>query len=170
MSTKRSKIPSWCRATICSVSRRRKLDDIRKLGGNSPEDDLAFATAARVSEITQGVYSTLMRPAVRAMVTETSAELMRRSHPNRLRFEMFADENPLMRPVADWAETVRDNRRPVSPDNPFLAFERMVSDMIASGLEMWGKARDAATRRSSSIPTVLRLCRRWSVCAPTTPR
>ena len=25
----------------------RKLDDIRELGGNSPEDDLAFATAAR---------------------------------------------------------------------------------------------------------------------------
>jgi hypothetical protein len=35
----------------------RKLDDIRKLGGNSPEDDLAFATVARVSEITQGAYS-----------------------------------------------------------------------------------------------------------------
>ena len=123
----------------------RKLDDIRKIGGNSPEDDVAFATAARVSEVTQGVYSTLMRPAVRAMVTETSAELMRRSHPNRLRFETFADQNPLMRPIADWAETVRRDRRPVSPDNPFLAFERMASDMITSGLEMWGKARDAAT-------------------------
>jgi hypothetical protein len=123
----------------------RKLDDIRKIGGNSPEDDLAFATAARVSEVTQGVYSTLMRPVVRGVVTETSAELMRRAHPNRLRFEMFADENPLMRPVADWAEAVRGNRRPVSPDNPFLAFERMTSDMITSGLEMWGKARDAAT-------------------------
>jgi hypothetical protein len=58
---------------------------------------------------------------------------------------MFSDENPLMRPVEDWAETVRDNRRPASPNNPFLAFERMASDMIASGLEMWGKARDAAT-------------------------
>jgi pimeloyl-ACP methyl ester carboxylesterase len=123
----------------------RKLDDIREIGGNSPEDDLAFATAARVSEVTQGVYSSLMRPAVRAMVTETSAELIRRSHPNRLRFEMFADENPLMRPVADWAETVRRDRRPVSPENPFLAFEHMMSDMIASGLEMWGNARDAAT-------------------------
>ena len=123
----------------------RKLDDIRKIGGNSPEDDLAFATAARVSEVTQGIYSTLMRPAVRAMVTETSAELMRRSHPNRLRFEAFSDQNPFMRPIADWAETVRDDRRPVSPDNPFLAFEHMASDMIASGLEMWGKARDAAT-------------------------
>jgi hypothetical protein len=123
----------------------RTLDDIRKLGGNSPEDDLAFATAARVSEITQGAYATLMRPAVRAMATQTSAELMRRGHPNRLRFEIFADQNPFMRPVADWAEKVRENRRPVKPDNPFLACERMVSDMITSGLEMWGKARDAAT-------------------------
>jgi pimeloyl-ACP methyl ester carboxylesterase len=123
----------------------RTLDDIRKLGGNSPEDDVAFATVARVSEINQGVYSNLMRPAVRAMVTEKSAELMRRSHPNRLQFEMFADENPFMRPVADWAEAVRGNRRPVSSNNPFLAFEHMMSDMIAGGLEMWGKARDAAT-------------------------
>jgi len=123
----------------------RTLDDIRKLGGNSPEDDLAFATAARVSEITQGVYSTLMRPAVRAAVTETSAELMRHSHPNRLRFESFADQNPFMRPVPDWAEMVSGNRRPVSPDNPFLALERMASHMITGGLEMWGRARDAAT-------------------------
>jgi pimeloyl-ACP methyl ester carboxylesterase len=123
----------------------RTLDDIRKLGGNSPEDDRAFATAARVSETTQGIYSTLMRPAVRAMVSETTAELMRRSHPNRLRFGMFADENPFMQPIAGWAEAVRSNRRQVSPDNPFLAFERIMADMIASGLEMWGKARDAAT-------------------------
>ena len=123
----------------------RTLDAIRKFGGNSPEDDLAFATVARLSEINQGIYSTLMRPAVRAMVTETSAQLMRRNHPNRLRFEMFANENPFIRPVADWAEAVRGNRRPASPDNPFLAFERMMSDMVTSGLEMWGKARDTAT-------------------------
>jgi pimeloyl-ACP methyl ester carboxylesterase len=123
----------------------RTLDDIRKLGGNSPADDLAFATVARVSEINQGLYSTLMRPSVRATGTETSAELMRHSHPNRLRFEMFADENPFMRPVADWAEAVRGKRHSVSPDNPFLAWERMMSDMITSGLEAWGKARDTAT-------------------------
>jgi hypothetical protein len=123
----------------------RTLDDIRQVGGNSAEDDRAFATVARVSEINQGVYSTMMRPAVRAMVTEASAELTRRGHPNRVRFGMFADENPFMWPVADWAETVRSNRRAASPDNPFLACERMVSDMITGGLEMWGKARDAAT-------------------------
>ena len=144
-STKRSKTPSWCRATTCSVSRPARSTTFARSAATAPRTTLRFATAARVSEITQGMYSTLMRPAVRAMVTETSAELMRRSHPNRLRFEMFADENPFMRPVADWAEAVRENRRPVNPDNPFLAFEHMMSDMIASGLEMWGEARDAAT-------------------------
>ena len=123
----------------------RRLDDIRALGGNSPEDDLAFATAARVSEVTQGVYSTLMRPAVRATVTESGAETMRHAHPNRLRFELFADQNPLMRPVASWAETVRENRRPVSPDNPFLAWQHTISEMIGDGLKLWGEARDAAT-------------------------
>jgi pimeloyl-ACP methyl ester carboxylesterase len=120
----------------------RTLEDIRALGGNSPEDDLRFATAARVSEINQGLYRTLMSPAARMAVTEQSAEFLRRMHPNRLRFQMFADENPLMLPVAAWAEAVRAERRPVSPDNPFLAFERMVSGSIASGLEAWGKARD----------------------------
>ena len=56
---------------------------------------------------------------------------------------MFADGNPLMQPVAGWAEQVRANRRPVSADNPFLAVERMTSDWIAGGLEAWGKARDS---------------------------
>jgi len=30
-----------------------------------------------------------MRPAVSAMTTQTSGELVRRLHPNRLRFELF---------------------------------------------------------------------------------
>jgi len=120
----------------------RTLDDIRALGGNSPEDDMRFATAARVSDINQGLYRTLLSPAVRPAVTERNAEFLRRMHPNRLRFQMFADENPVMLPVAAWAEAVRADRRPVSPDNPFLAFERMVSGIIANRLEAWGKARD----------------------------
>ena len=66
MSTKRSKIPSWCEGNYLFSLETRKLDDIRKVGGNSPEDDIAFATVARVSEVTQGVYGTLMRPSVRA--------------------------------------------------------------------------------------------------------
>ncbi|MBV8335506.1 MAG: DUF3141 domain-containing protein, partial [Alphaproteobacteria bacterium] len=120
----------------------RTLDDIRALGGNTPADDLAFATAARVSEINQGLYRTLAGPAVRAAVTEQSAEFLRHAHPNRLRFEMFSNQNPLIAPVAACAEMVRDNRRPVGPDNPVLAAEHMLSDWIAHGLKAWGEMRD----------------------------
>jgi len=52
----------------------RTLEDIRALGGNSPEDDLRFAAAARVSEINQRLYRTVLSPAVRMAVNEQSAE------------------------------------------------------------------------------------------------
>jgi hypothetical protein len=121
----------------------RKLADIRALGGNTPEDDLRFAAAARLSEVNQGLYRTFASPAMRAAGTEQSAEALRRLHPNRLRFEMFSDQNPAMAAVAAWAEWVRANRQPVSDDNPLLGFERLASAAIADGLEAWGKARDA---------------------------
>src|SRR4051812_37934181 len=121
----------------------RTLDAIRGLGGNSSEDELRFAAAARVSEINKGLYRNFAAPAVGMMASEQSAAALRDMHPNRLRFQMFADSNPLMTPVASWAEQVRANRRPVGADNPFLAVERMMSDWIAGGLEAWGKARDS---------------------------
>jgi len=123
----------------------RTLDDIRALGTNPPEDDARFAAAARVSEINQGLYATMLRPVVRAMANETTAEWSRRTHPNRLRFEAFADSNPLMAPVAALAEAVRENRMPAAPDNPFLAWQNAMADFTVSGLKTWGEARDAMT-------------------------
>src|SRR3954454_14984193 len=122
---------------------KRTLDAIRGLGGNSPEDESRFAAAARVSEINKSLYRTFTAPVVGMAATEQSAAALREMHPNRLRFQMFADSNPLITPVASWAEQVRANRRPVGADNPFLAVERMMSDWIAGGLEAWGKARDS---------------------------
>ena len=122
---------------------KRTLDAIRALGGNSPEDELRFAASARVSEINKGLYRSFISPMVNMAATEQSAAALRALHPNRLRFQMFADGNPLMTPVAAWAEQVRANRRPAGPDNPFLAVERMASDWIAAGLEAGGKARDS---------------------------
>ena len=42
---------------------------------------------------------------------------------------------------------MRANRRPVSADNPFLAFEHLASNINANGLEAWGKARDAMSEQ-----------------------
>src|SRR5262249_278911 len=101
---------------------------------------------ARLSEINQGLYRTFLSPLVRLAATEQSAEQLRRLHPNRMRFHLFADDNPAMSPVAALAEWVRANRRPVAPDNPFLTVERLVSTAIADGLEAWGKARAAMSQ------------------------
>ena len=123
----------------------RTLNDLRALGGNDAEDDMRFATVARVSEINRGVYETILAPAVRMAVTEQTAETSRAMHPNRLRFGVFSDRNPLMQPVKAMAEVVRTARQPVSADNPFLAMERATSSWITTCLQSFGELRDTMT-------------------------
>jgi hypothetical protein len=122
----------------------RTLGEIRALGGNDAADELRFATVRAVSEVNLGLYRTFVGPAVRNLVTEHSAALSRALHPNRMRFEMFSDKkNPLMQPVAAWADSIRAQRKPVSADNPLLAMQQAASDSIIKFLNAWTAARDA---------------------------
>jgi pimeloyl-ACP methyl ester carboxylesterase len=123
----------------------RTLDNIRAFGVNSPDDDKRFAAVARVSEINLGLYRTFAESWVRAMATEQMAEGMRAAHPNRLRFSVFSDQNPLMQPVKAMAAEAKAGRRPVSADNPFLAWEKAASNWIKTCLQSWGEVRDAMT-------------------------
>ncbi len=124
---------------------RRSLDDIRAFGVNNAEDDKRFAAVARLSEINLGLYRTFAQPWIRAAVSEPMAERLRALHPNRLRFDLFADRNPFMTAVKPLAEKVRAGRRPVSADNPLLAMEKQASSWITSALESWGDVRDSMT-------------------------
>jgi uncharacterized protein DUF3141 len=123
----------------------RTLDHIRAFGVNSEEDDKRFAAVARVSEINLGLYRTFAEHYVRPLAMEPMAEAMRAMHPNRLRFSIFSDQNPLMRPVKALAAEAKARRRPVSGDNPFLAWEKAASDWITTSLQSWGAVRDAMT-------------------------
>ncbi len=124
----------------------RTLDDIRALDGNdAAQDNERFATVARVSDVNLGLYRTVLAPILRAAMTEPAAETLRALHPNRLRFAMFSDQNPLMQPVKVLAESVRQSRQPVAPDNPMLAFERAASSWITSSLQAMGEFRDLMT-------------------------
>jgi pimeloyl-ACP methyl ester carboxylesterase len=131
-----------------SSFQRRSLEDIRALGGNSPEDERCFAAAARLSEVNNGLYRHMAQPVVRAMSTETSAEWLRRLHPLRLGYELLSDRNPLMQPVASAAEQVRANRRPVAADNPFLQWEKNFSQWMQLGLEAFRKWRDMLSEQT----------------------
>ncbi|MEJ0096237.1 MAG: DUF3141 domain-containing protein [Methylocella sp.] len=123
----------------------RTLDDIRALGHNDAADQRRFETVARVSEINQGLYRTLLSPVVKAMTTPASAEFMREMHPNRVRFRAFSDRNPLMPPIAQLAAKVRSDRHPVGDDNPLAAFEKMTSSWIVTNLESFAKMRETMT-------------------------
>ncbi len=121
----------------------RTLDDIRALGGNDEADERRFAAAARLSEVTHGLYETFVAPFLRATVSEPFGDWTRRLHPLRLQFEMFSDLNPAMLPVVQAADQVRAQRRPVSADNPWLAAQEAWSQVAVAALDGWRQMRDS---------------------------
>ena len=120
----------------------RTLDHIRALGGNDLADERKFAAVERLSEINLGLYRMFLQPWITAMVNEQTAEWLRNANPLRLQYSLFSDKNPLMQPVAQLAEQVRTQRRPVSPDNPFAAFQEQASQLIITAIDAYRDLRD----------------------------
>jgi hypothetical protein len=121
----------------------RTLDDIRAMGGNLPEDERRFAAAKRVSEINLAAYQKFVQPWIKNLVTPQMAQSMRNLHPLRLQYELFSSRNPFMPAVESLAEKVSEGRKPVSKDNPFLAFQEQVSKQIVHALDSWRDSQEA---------------------------
>ncbi|MHC2281343.1 pimeloyl-ACP methyl ester carboxylesterase [Bradyrhizobium diazoefficiens] len=121
----------------------RTLDDIRAMGGNSPEDERRFAAAKRVSELNLAAYQKFVQPWIKTLVTPQMAETMRNLHPLRLQYEALSSQNPWMTAVKSAAEDIEDNRKPVAQDNPFLAFQEQMSKQIVHALDSWRDAQEA---------------------------
>jgi pimeloyl-ACP methyl ester carboxylesterase len=126
----------------------RTLDDIRALGGNDAADERRFATAARISDINLALYRTFAQPVVRALVSAPVAETLHQMHPLRVQYEMFSNANPLMAPVEGMAEEVRENRRPVAADNPFVSLQENMSKQIIAALDGWRDFIESASERT----------------------
>src|SRR5882724_452924 len=121
----------------------RTLDDIRAMGGNSPEDERRFAAAKRVSEINLAAYQKFVQPWIKGVVKPQVAEMMRNLHPLRLQYEAFSSQNPFMSFVKSLAEQASEDRKQVSTDNPFLAFQEQVSKQIVNALNGWRDSQEA---------------------------
>jgi hypothetical protein len=126
----------------------RTLDDVRALGGNDVADDRRFATAARVSETNLALYRTYAQPIIKSLVRAPVAEWLQQMHPLRLQYQIFSDANPFMAPVAALAEQVRNNRKPATADNPFLAIQEAASQQIVSMLDAWRDASETFAERA----------------------
>src|SRR5258705_9024510 len=92
----------------------RTLDDIRAMGGNSPEDERRFETAKSVSAINLAAFQTFLQPWIKGMVTPQMADMARNLHPLRMQYEALSSQSPLMAAVKTAAEGIEDNRKPVS--------------------------------------------------------
>jgi hypothetical protein len=125
----------------------RSVDDIRALGRNSPEDDRAFAAAARMSVLNLAIYRTLMQPLVRALASQSAADLAHALNPLRLSYTIFADSNPWMKGTRQLAATVTEARKPVAVDNPFLALQTQISNRIIAALNAYRAARDGMAEK-----------------------
>jgi hypothetical protein len=120
----------------------RTLDDIRALGGNDAADDRRFATVARMSEVNLALYKTFAQPFLRALATAPLGEWLHRLHPMRLQYEMASDLNPFMAMLSPMAGWVRENRKPVTADNPFLALQENFSRQVVTALDAFREFRD----------------------------
>jgi pimeloyl-ACP methyl ester carboxylesterase/uncharacterized tellurite resistance protein B-like protein len=114
----------------------REMADILAMD-DGLEDEAAFVPVAAVSETNDALYRTWVRPWVQALTTPWSAELLRQWHPLRLQRYGWSDLNPCLWPLAAWAPMVKQSRRPVKADNPFVAMETGFSDMLVSTMNMY---------------------------------
>src|SRR3954447_21223131 len=121
----------------------RTLDDIKSMGGNSPEDERRFAAAKRVSEMNLAAYKKFIQPWLKNVVTPQMAEWARNMHPLRLQYEAFSSQNPWMTTVKSAAEEIEQKRKPASKDNPFLAFQEQSSKQIVDVLDSWRDSQEA---------------------------
>jgi pimeloyl-ACP methyl ester carboxylesterase len=119
----------------------RTLDDVRALD-DGHSDERPFAAVARASEVQAQMYDAMVRPAVKAMVTQSTAEMGRTLHPNRLNRAIMSSRNPAMGQVADQAKAVAADRHKASPDNPFLAAEALWVQTVEQSLDLIRDTRD----------------------------
>ena len=119
----------------------RTLDDIRALDDGFA-DERPFAAVARASEVQSQIYDAVVRPIVKAAVTETTAELSRALHPKRLERALASSRNPAMQVFADAAEKVRQDRSRAAADNPFLAAEALWVEGMEQAIDFMRDTRD----------------------------
>jgi len=120
----------------------RKLKDVLAIVKPDVESERRFSAAAKVSEINLGLYRRFMQPWVRSMVTPEAAQWMQRLHPLRVSYEWWSSHHPMADLVQESAERVREERRPVASDNPFIQAEHAVSDMVVQMLDGYRDSRD----------------------------
>ena len=119
----------------------RTIDDILAMD-DGVQDEENFCAVDRMSELLNNHYKVFCRPWVKFWSTELTGEMNRLLHPLRLKRYLISDINPFLRPLQYAASSVKANRKPAKPDNPFVELESSFSDFMIKWLNQYRDARD----------------------------
>ncbi|NMZ81581.1 DUF3141 domain-containing protein [Pseudomonas mandelii] len=127
---------------------RRRIADIHGDAQPPRDDDREFALVERASDFNNTLYDGFVRPWLRQLINEPTAELMRKAHPFHQQQVMWNSLNPALWWLAGSAAQVSKNRQPANPSNPLLAWQALFSNQIQDALNGYRDLRDAAQEMS----------------------
>ncbi|MGB5826447.1 MAG: DUF3141 domain-containing protein, partial [Pseudomonas mandelii] len=127
---------------------RRRIADIHGDAQPPRDDDREFALVERASDFNNTLYDGFVRPWLRQLINEPTAELMRKAHPFHQQQVMWNSLNPALWWLAGSASQVSKNRQPANPSNPLLAWQALFSNQIQDALNGYRDLRDAAQEMS----------------------
>ena len=122
----------------------RRIADIHGDVQPPRDDDREFALVERASDFNNTLYDGFVRPWLRQLINEPTAELMRKAHPFHQQQVMWNSLNPALWWLAGSASQVSKDRQPASPANPLLAWQALFSNQIQDALNGYRDLRDAA--------------------------
>ncbi|MGF6706026.1 DUF3141 domain-containing protein [Pseudomonas frederiksbergensis] len=122
----------------------RRIADIHGEVKPPRDDDREFALVQRASAINNNVYDEFIRPWLRQLINEPSAELLRRAHPFHQQQVAWSSLNPALWWLAGSAAQVSKDRYPASQNNPLLLWQELFSNQVQDALNGYRDLRDAA--------------------------
>ncbi|MEO1193742.1 MAG: DUF3141 domain-containing protein [Pseudomonadota bacterium] len=125
----------------------REISDLLALGDNR-EEEVEFASVARLSELGSEIYEITLRPLVKSLATPASAQALRQAHPMRQQRYLLSDLNPFLAAVAPLSSEVRRQRDGEAIEeakaNPFRRLEELQAGLIEASWNLFRDSRDAA--------------------------
>ena len=119
----------------------RDISDILAMD-DGLEDEVAFVPVAAISQVNDAFYRRWVAPWVRVFIQPWMAEGIRQLHPLRVQRYAWSDANPLTWPLGVWSSTVKQERQPAAPDNPFVQAETYFSDLVTASFNLYRDSRD----------------------------
>lgn len=126
----------------------RRIADIHGKVQPPRDDDREFALVERASDFNNTLYDGFVRPWLRQLINEPTAEMMRKAHPFHQQQVMWNSLNPALWWLAGSAAQVSKDRHPASPSNPLLAWQELFSNQVQDALNGYRDLRDAAQEMS----------------------